>query len=451
MKNVLILGAGLVSRPIVRYLLERTDRTIVVASRTVSKAQALIGGHPRGKAVAVNVDNAAQVEKLVQAAEVVVSLVPYTHHVAVAKLAIKHGAHVVTTSYVSPAMHELDKPARKAGVALVNEIGLDPGIDHMSAMQVIHQIQNSGGTVTHFSSCCGGFPAPDANNNPWGYKFSWSPRGVILAGRNDAKFLRNGKVVEIPGPELFANRWPYGVEGVGLFVTYPNRDSLSYIDTYGLKGVQNMFRGTIRYPGWCETLKAIADLGLLDLEEREWAPGTTYASFMAGFLPKGKAGSLAERIAGKLGVAADDPIISRMEWAGLLSDRPVPEQKAPPLDVLANRLLKMMPYAPGERDMIILRHEFVASWPNRPSARTVCVLVDYGQPFGDSSMARTVSLPAAIAVRLLLHKKLELTGVHVPVTPEIYEPVMAELGMLGIQFKETSHLLLPGPFDAPKK
>ncbi len=450
MKNVLILGAGLVSRPIVRYLLERTDRRVVVASRTVSKAEALVGGHPRGEAVAVNVDNAAQVESLIREAEIVVSLVPYTHHVAVAKMAIKHRVHVVTTSYVSPAMRELDKPARKAGVALLNEIGLDPGIDHMSAMQVIHQIQNSGGTVTHFSSCCGGFPALEANTNPWGYKFSWSPRGVILAGRNNAKFLRNGKVVEIPGPKLFANRWPYGVEGVGLFVIYPNRDSLPYVDTYGLKGVRNMFRGTIRYPGWCETLKAIADLGLLDLEEREYAPGTTYASFLSGFLPKGKSGSLAERISAKIGVTADDPILARLEWAGLLSDRPIPERKASPLDVLANRLLKMMPYARGERDMIILRHEFVASWPDRPSARTVCVLVDYGEPFGDSSMARTVSLPAAIAARLILQKKLEITGVHVPVTPEIYEPVMSELGAVGIRFKETSHLLLPGPFETAK-
>lgn len=450
MKNVLILGAGLVSRPIVRYLLERTDRGIVVASRTVSKAKALIGGHPRGRAVAVNVEDDARVEALVKEAEVVVSLVPYTHHVRVAKMAIRHKAHVVTTSYVSPAMRELDKPARKAGVTILNEIGLDPGIDHMSAMQVIHRIQGSGGTVTHFSSCCGGLPAPEANTNPWGYKFSWSPRGVILAGRNPARFLRDGKVVEIPGPKLFANRWPYGVEGTGVFVIYPNRDSLPYVETYGLQGIRNMFRGTIRYPGWCETLKAIADLGLLDLEERSWPSGTTYASFLASFLKKG-AGSLAERVAGKIGVRPDDPIVSRLEWAGLLSDRPIPETKASPLDVLSNRLLKMMAYAPGERDMILLRHEFVATWPDRPSMRTICVLADYGEPFGDSSMARTVSLPAAIAVRLLLEKRIGMRGVHVPVLPDVYEPVMAELGALGIEFKEMSHVLLPGPFGAPVK
>jgi saccharopine dehydrogenase-like NADP-dependent oxidoreductase len=447
MKNVLILGAGLVSRPIVRYLLERTDRTIVVASRTVAKAEALIAGHPRGKAVAVNVDNEAQVESLVKEAEIVVSLVPYTHHVAVTKLALRHRAHVVTTSYVSPAMRELDGPARQAGVALLNEIGLDPGIDHMSAMQVIHQIQRSGGTVTHFSSCCGGFPAPEANTNPWGYKFSWSPRGVMMAGRNNAKYLKDGKVVDIPGPELFLNRWPYGVEGTGLFEIYPNRDSLGYIDVYGLQGVRNMFRGTIRYPGWCETLKAIADLGLLDLEEVTFAPGTTYSSFMARFLPAGS-GSIAERLAKRLGIEVDHDILKRLEWAGLLSDRPLPEGKASPLDVLSNRLQKVMTYRSGERDMIVLRHEFVASWPGRPSARTVCLLVDYGQPFGDSSMARTVSLPAAIAVRLMLLKKLDIVGVHIPVEPEIYEPVLAELAALGVQFKETSHLILPGPFES---
>jgi saccharopine dehydrogenase-like NADP-dependent oxidoreductase len=317
----------------------------------------------------------------------------------------------------------------------------------MSAMQVIHQIQRSGGTVTHFSSCCGGFPAPEANTNPWGYKFSWSPRGVMMAGRNNAKYLKDGKVVDIPGPELFLNRWPYGVEGTGLFEIYPNRDSLGYIDVYGLQGVRNMFRGTIRYPGWCETLKAIADLGLLDLEEVTFAPGTTYSSFMARFLPAGS-GSIAERLAKRLGIEVDHDILKRLEWAGLLSDRPLPEGKASPLDVLSNRLQKVMTYRSGERDMIVLRHEFVASWPGRPSARTVCLLVDYGQPFGDSSMARTVSLPAAIAVRLMLLKKLDIVGVHIPVEPEIYEPVLAELAALGVQFKETSHLILPGPFES---
>ncbi len=448
MKNVLILGAGLVSRPIVRYLLERTDRKVVVASRTVSKAEALVGGHPRGQAVAVNVEDGGEVEALIRDAEVVISLVPYTHHVRVAKLAVQHRVHVVTTSYVSPAMRELDGPARSAGVALLNELGLDPGIDHMSAMQVIHQIQRSGGTVTHFSSCCGGLPAPEANTNPWGYKFSWSPRGVLLAGRNAAKWLRDGNVVEVPGSELFSHRWPYGVEGQGLFEMYPNRDSLGYIELYGLEGVRNMFRGTIRYFGWCETLKAIADLGLLDLDERVWPAGTTYASFVSSFLPKGS-GRLAERLAEHLGLGPDHEVIARLEWAGLLSDRPIPEQKSSPLDVLGSRMLKMMVYRPSERDMILLRHEFVSTWPDRPPARTICVLAEFGEPFGDSAMARTVSLPAAIAVRLLLQGKIELTGVHAPVVPEIYEPVMAELASLGISFKETSHLLLPGPFGAP--
>lgn len=450
MKNLLILGAGLVARPIVRYLLERTDRTVVVASRTVAKAEALVGGHPRGRALALDVSDASAVERLVKDAEIVVSLVPYTHHVAVTKIALRHRVHVVTTSYVSPAMRELDDEARKSGIAILNEIGLDPGIDHMSAMQVIHRIQASGGTVTHFSSCCGGFPAPEANTNPWGYKFSWSPRGVLMAGRNSASYLRDGQVVNVPGHDLFAHRFPYGVEGVGAFVIYPNRDSLPYVDYYGLAGVRNMFRGTIRYPGWCETLKAIADLGLLDLEEKSWAAGTTYASFLSSFLPPGK-GSLVERLAGRLGIAADDPIVARLEWAGLLSDRPIPETQASPLDVLSNRLLRMMPYAPGERDMILLRHEFVSSWPDRPAARTVCVLAEYGEAWGDSAMARTVSLPAAIAVRLLLTGKLEAPGVRVPVEPEIYEPVMAELGAMGIRFRETSHLLLPGPFDPPRR
>jgi saccharopine dehydrogenase-like NADP-dependent oxidoreductase len=446
MKNVLILGAGLVSRPIVTYLLAQADCRVVVATRTVEKAERLVAGHPRGEAKKLNLDDPKGLEDLIKEADVVVSLVPYAYHVQVSKLGIKHGTHVVTTSYVSPEMQALDEPARKAGVLVLNEIGLDPGIDHMSAMQIINRVCDTGGEVVHFSSCCGGLPAPEANDNPWGYKFSWSPRGVLLAGRNPAKYLREGEVVDIPGPDLFDHRWPYEVEGIGLLEMYPNRDSLGYIDTYGLKGIKNMFRGTIRYPGWCETLKALSDLGLMDDEEREWEPGTSYRDLLASFLPAGS-GTLVERLAGHLGIDRDHDIVSRFEWAGLLSDRPLPDSRISPLNVLVHRFLETMRYRSAERDMILLRHEFIADYPDRPSEKIVSLFADFGVPGGDSAMSKTVSMPAAVATKLILEKAIELTGVHVPVLPELYDPVLSELEGIGVRFEEWTESLLPGPFD----
>ena len=267
MKKVLVLGAGLVCRPLVRYLLEQCGFQVTVASRTVSKADALVGGHPSGRTVALLTEDLGKLEALVRDHDLAISLLPAPQHPLVAELCVRHKKHMVTTSYISPKMKTFDGPARDAGVTLLNEIGVDPGIDHMSAMRIIHDVEKRGGTVVSFRSYCGGLPAPEANDNPWGYKFSWSPRGVCTAGKNAAKWLENSKIKEIPGPELFLNDHPVPVEGVpghAELEGYPNRDSLSYIDVYGLTNMETMFRGTLRYPGWSACLKKIVDIGFLD-------------------------------------------------------------------------------------------------------------------------------------------------------------------------------------------
>jgi saccharopine dehydrogenase (NADP+, L-glutamate forming) len=262
MKKALVLGAGLVARPLVRYLLDQPDFKVTVASRTVSKAEALVAGHPGGTTLTLLADDTAKLEQLVSKHDLAISLLPAPLHPVVAQMCIKHKKHMVTTSYVSPAMQKLDAPARQAGVMCLNEIGVDPGIDHMSAMRIIHDVEQRGGKVVSFRSYCGGLPAPDANDNPWGYKFSWSPRAVCTAGKNAARFRENGKQVDVPGPELFTHVEQTHVEGVGKLEAYPNRDSLGYVDVYGLKGIETMFRGTFRYPGWCRCLKKVVDLGM---------------------------------------------------------------------------------------------------------------------------------------------------------------------------------------------
>ena len=437
MKKVLVLGAGLVTRPHVRYLLDVPDFQVTVASRTVSKAETLINGHPRGVAVALDVSNAAELAGLIRQTDIAVSMLPYAYHPTVAALCVKHRKHMVTTSYVKDQMRALDILAKEAGIILLNEIGVDPGIDHMSAMKVIHHVERTGGKIASFVSWTGGLPAPEASDNPFGYKFSWSPKGVLLAGRNPARFQRNGKLTEVPGEELFDNYWPVHIEGLGEFEGYPNRDSMPYTDTYSIEPTDWMFRGTLRNVGWCVTLKKLAEMGYFDDAPMVDPPGT-FREFTSYLLDTSPDTDLVQFLAGRWGMCQDSKPITDMEWLGLFSDDPLPAGKNTPIDIMAELMQSKMAYQPGERDMIVMQHEFVAEYPDRKEAITA-TMIDYGIPNGDTSMARTVGLPAAIAVRLILHGEFSgLTGVHVPVIPEIYEPVLLELAELGIGLTEKS-------------
>ncbi len=440
MKKVLVLGAGLVTRPHVVYLLNVPDLQVTVASRTVSKAQALMEGHPRGQAVALNAKDEAALEALIRETDLAVSMLPYVYHPKVAALCVKHKKHMVTTSYVKDEMRALDGPAREAGIILLNEIGVDPGIDHMSAMKVIHRVEQNGGRIASFVSWCGGLPAPEASDNPLGYKFSWSPKGVLLASRNPARFQKDGKIVEIPGEELFDHYWPVNITRLGEFEGYPNRDSLPYTEVYGIQPTEWMFRGTLRNVGWCETLKRIAELGLLEETPSERQPGT-FRALLAHLLGVGSDVDLRQHLADRWAIPRDAKPLADMEWLGLFSDEPVPAGAETPVDILAARMEAEMAYKPGERDMLIMQHEFVADYPNRREAITA-TMIDFGIPHGDTSMSRTVGLPAAIATRMILQGEIAgLTGVQVPVVPAVYEPVLAELEKLGISLEEKVEVL----------
>ncbi len=440
MKRVLILGAGLVSRPMVNYLLQLPDVETNVATRTVKKAEELIGGHPRGKAIPLLIEDETNLHKLVQEADVVVSLLPYIYHLNVARHCLELKKHLITTSYVSEQMRSLHDAAKKAGVLFLNEIGLDPGIDHMSAMAIIERVKDNGGRIISFVSSCGGLPAPEANNNPLGYKFSWSPKGVLMAGRNEARFLKNGEEKVIPGNRLFASYWKSQIPGVGELEVYPNRNSLPYIDLYGLKGIKTMIRATLRNPGWCEFMNAIVNLGLIkDDRVRNDIARLTYARWLREFVPG--TGNLRSDAALQLGVPEDHPVIQKLVWLGLFEEKTIPLATGNNVDILAQLMVERMSYQPGERDMIVLHHQFDVEYPGRPGERIDSTLVDFGIPNGDSAMARTVSLPAAIAVRMLLEGRLPLSGVQIPVIKEIYQPILAELETLGIKFQEQTAII----------
>ena len=440
MKNVLVLGAGMVSRPLVRYLLDLPDVKVTMASRTVEKAASIIDNHIHGTPVSLDVSDDEKLESLIVDADVVVSLLPYTYHVKVAKMCISHKKHLVTTSYVSKEMSDLDKDANEAGILLLNECGLDPGIDHMSAMKIIHEVEERNGYIESFHSTTGALPSHEDNTNPFGYKFSWSPRGVLLASRNPAKWLEKGEIISIPGENLFEHYRLQDVPNVGTFENYPNRDSVQYREIYGLNQAETVYRGTFRMTGWCETLRFISKMGWLDDTKISNSTLNTYGDITAHLLKTKNDGRLYENTASCLHLPSYSAVMKRLDWLGLFSDITLPKDKDNPLDYLNILTLHKMALSKDEKDMIVMHHEFIAVYDNQKEYLT-STLVNYGEPNGDSAVARTVAYPAAIAVKLILNKTIDQTGVHIPIKPEIYLPILKELETMDISFTETRNPL----------
>lgn len=434
MKKILVLGAGLVSKPGVEYLLKQ-GLSVTVASRTVEKAEKIVQGYDNGRALHVMAEDRQALETLVGQHDIIVSLLPFIHHLKVARACLKHNKPMATTSYVSDDMRNLDDEVRQKNLLFLNEIGIDPGVDHMSAMRIIDGVHGRGGKIRHFYSICGGLPAPEDNDNPFGYKFSWSPRGVVLASRNPARFLENGEVINITGEDLFLNKRLETVESVGEFEVYPNRDSLPYKEIYGLADAETVMRGTYRNVGWCDTFKTIVDLGLVDETPMSFPRGTSFKKMMAELAGAAETDDIAAAVAQKAGLGRDHFVIRNLEWLGLFSEDAVPDCESR-LDILSERLLEKLKYKDGEKDMLILRHRFVVENRDNSTETITSTLIDFGIPHGDSSMARTVSLPLAVGVRLMAEDKINLTGVQIPIKKEIYAPVLKGIEELGIRMVE---------------
>lgn len=277
-KKVLLLGSGFVAKPAAEIVLREPSNQLTVACRTLETAQKFVADLPNATAVSLDVSNPAALEAAVAAHDLVISLIPYTHHADVIKAAIKGKTHVVTTSYVSPAMRELDEEAKKAGIVVMNEIGLDPGIDHLYAVKTIDEVHEKGGKIKEFHSYCGGLPAPECSGNPLGYKFSWSSRGVLLALLNSASYLSEGKQLDIDGKDLMGYAKPYYISPAYAFVAYPNRNSVPFREFYNIPEAKTVVRGTLRYQGFPEFIKALVEIGFLNAESKEWLKeGLTWA------------------------------------------------------------------------------------------------------------------------------------------------------------------------------
>ena len=433
MKKVLILGAGLVVKPIVEYLL-KNNFGLMVASPMKDRADEMINGNPLGLSLDWSMDDPAMLDKLIADYDIAVSLLPYKYHSDVAKVCLKLGKSLVTTSYIQPEIKDLDESARKAGLLFLNEIGLDPGIDHMTAMKIIDHIHNKGGRVEEFYSLCGALPASEFADNPLRYKFSWSPKGVILASRNSALYLKKGRKIYVEPSDLFKDRFIFSFPGIGDLDVYPNRDSISYIDIYGISETKTIYRGTFRYNGWCEALDAMKHLRMLDDSVKDYQ-GMSYAGFLAERSGL-ETSHLKKNLAKKLKVSLNSAIIESLDFLGFFSDEQLHYLETTPFDITSDRMIKKMMLSANERDMVVLQHIVLASYPDGTREVIKSSMLDFGSPSTNTSIARTVALPAAIAVKMILEKKIDLKGVLRPVLPEIYNPVLNELKNLGIEMKE---------------
>lgn len=434
MKKVLILGAGMVVKPMVTYLLER-DFLVTVATRTKSKADAMINGHKNGTSMTWTIDQEDILDKLVEEHDLIVSLLPFAYHVMVAKKCIVHKKNMVTTSYVQPEMKNLDEEAKKAGIIILNELGVDPGIDHMSAMRIIDYIHGKKGNVEEFYSFTGALVAPEVEKNPFNYKFTWAPKGVVMAGNNDGKYLVRGKLKEIATEDLFKNPMKLDFPKVGPLEVYPNRDSIPYTDLYKIPETKTIYRGTFRYDKWCEILDSMKAIGLFSYDKLNME-GMTLAGMVAKLTGATDSGNIRQKTAEKLNVSVDSNPIVAMEWLGLFEETPINRKEDSPFEVTADIMIEKMMVGENERDMIVMQHTFLASYPDGSKEVIKSRMLDYGTLKTDTSIARTVSLPAAVGVKMILEEKIDATGVHIPVIPQIYNPILDALEEMDIKMVE---------------
>ena len=432
--RLLLLGAGRSASSLIQYLLRHapTERWfLTVADVNPAHLVPVLAAHSEyARAVPFSTDDETGLSDLVSQADVVISMLPAALHPVVARACVRHGRHLATASYVSPDIAALHDAAVGAGVTLLMECGLDPGLDHMSAMRAIEHIRARGGAVTSFKSYCGGLLAPDAEgDNPWKYKFTWNPRNVVVAGQSTAKYLEHGRPRFIPYQQLFAQTEAVTVPGFGDFEGYANRDSLSYRTPYGLDGIPTILRGTLRRPGYCAAWHALVRLGLTDdsvnLENSE---SMTWTELVEAYLPASRVPGLDQstRLAAYLGLAPMGEEMGRLHWLGLFSDRTVGRAHATPAQLLERLLSEKWQLQPHDHDLIVMQHQFVFELEGQTRYLTSSLAV-VGDDAAHTGMAKTVGLPLGMAVRRLVRGDVRQRGVLLPLAADLYEPILDEL------------------------
>ncbi len=429
-KRIFLIGAGRSSTSLIDYLLgnaEEHDWSLVVGDTSFELAKSKVKDNNRGDSIQFDVFNTDQLNNQVEKADLVISMLPANLHHYVAKVCLNFAKPMLTASYISNEISAMDQEARDKEVFILMECGLDPGIDHMSAKLEIDRISKEGGKLLSFKSFTGGLVAPESDDNPWNYKFTWNPRNVVLAGQGVVKFIRNGKYKYIPYNSLFTRLEKVMVTGYGEFEGYANRDSLRYREIYDIKDIPTLFRGTLRRPGFSKAWNVFVRLGLTDdTYTMEDTDQMTYRDYINSFLVYSPTDNVETKLANYLGVEVDSEVMKKIEWLGLFGDTRVGIKNATPAQVLQKCLEEKWQLKPDDRDMIVMQHQFEYEQKGGLKGKTTSLVVK-GDNATSTSMARTVGLPLGIAAKLILTNKIKLTGVHTPTKEEIYVPILREL------------------------
>lgn len=441
MKTILVIGAGLSSSSLIRYFLDNAaseNWEVRVVDRDLDLVNQKIAGNSRGIALSFDALDPAQRRPEIERADLVISMLPARFHIDVAKDCIELKTNLITPSYISKEMKELDQAAKDAGIVIMNEIGVDPGIDHMSAMRVLDQIHDDGGKMHIFESFTGGLVAPESDDNPWNYKFTWNPRNVVLAGQGGAaKFIQENQYKYIPYNKLFRRTEIIKIDGYGHFEGYANRDSLSYRDVYDLQDIPTIFRGTLRRKGFSRAWDVFVQLGCTDDSYiMEGSENMTNRDFINAFLPYNQNDSVELKLRHYMKIDLDDTLWDKLIWLGIFENKAkIGIKNATPAQMLEKILRDKWTLKPEDKDMIVMYHKFVYT-KDEQFHEVVSQMVNIGVDQTYTSMSNTVGLPAAICGKMILNGTIQVKGVQLPILKEIYNPILDELETFDIVFKE---------------
>jgi saccharopine dehydrogenase (NADP+, L-glutamate forming) len=428
MQDILILGAGKSATILIESLLEDAvarNWFVHVADVQEEMAASKIHGHERAAAYGINLENDDQLTRLIRAADIVISMLPPSLHFHVAKKCVHLQKHFLNASYITPELQSLDEEAKAQGITMLCEMGLDPGIDHMSAMEMIDGIRADGGEITGFRSHCGGLISPESDNNPWHYKISWNPKNIVLAGKDGARYLEHGKTCYVDYAELFDPLRTVTIPGMGNWAWYPNRDSLHYIDTYQLNGISSFVRTTLRHPDFCHGWQKLVALGMTNEENIHDTSVMTLKGYLLKHLETNPSVDIADKLT-----------MEQFSFLGLLRDDKLNIGKASSAAIIQHILEQKLSLSPGDKDMIIMLHEIEYELNGKPQQKNAHLVVK-GIDQSHTAMAKTVGLPLAIAAENILNGKVTRRGVFIPVYPDIYHIVLPELERKGLSFTYT--------------
>ena len=438
MGKIAVLGAGYVVKPMIDYFIDICKYEVIVATRTVSKADKIIAGRSLGTSIAWTIDQVDILEKIIQDVEIVIVMIPRSCHTVVAKLCLKHKTPMITTDFKHPGIACFDEEAKKQETLILTELGEDPGLDNMGLKQMIDKVHSEGGKITKIDSYGAGIPSFEHNRNPWGYKFSWDPNGLMRSAVSPATYQVDGEVIEVPAK--FEHHRLVDIHGIGAFETYPSNDSTRYLKEFGLDENISIYKGLLRFIGYCNTMTNLLKIKLIENSTEKNFKNTTYSQFIAELIDSSTTDDIKMKFAHSLNMGINDDFIKKLDWLGLFDNVQISINSGTNSNLLVDLMLKKMAYEPYEKDMIIVHNEMLVEFSNRKEKR-ISSMMNEGIPYGDSAMARAVSLPPAIAAKLILEGKITSKGVCMPSTKEMYEPILDEMESFGFSFKKETIIL----------